>query len=233
MEHSEAIEQMAAERYLLNELTPEARDAFEEHAFDCPECALDLRAGAAFVAEAKVQLPELATHSPAPNLPFPVQSHLKKRNWSFWWQPSFAVPAFAVLLGVIAFQNLATIPALRTTADELRILRSTAIHTGMRGSAHITVPADRTQGLALSIELPQTPAYASYAFELYDPSGKKIWSRAVTNSNQDSGDDGTISLIIPGHGLQAGSYTLNTLGLTPQGGPTEIDRHVLDVQFGN
>ena len=59
MNHSEAVEQMTSERYLLNELTPDARDAFEEHAFDCPECALDLRAGALFVHEAKVQLPEL------------------------------------------------------------------------------------------------------------------------------------------------------------------------------
>ena len=49
MDHNEAIEQMAAERYLLDELTPELRDAFEEHAFDCPECTLDLRAGAAFI----------------------------------------------------------------------------------------------------------------------------------------------------------------------------------------
>ena len=59
MNHSEAVEQMASERYLLNELTPDARDAFEEHVFDCPECALDLRAGTLFVHEAKVQLPEL------------------------------------------------------------------------------------------------------------------------------------------------------------------------------
>ena len=32
MDHNQAIKEMAAERYLLNELTPELRDAFEEHA---------------------------------------------------------------------------------------------------------------------------------------------------------------------------------------------------------
>ena len=53
MNHSEAVEQMTSERYLLNELAPDARDAFEEHVFDCPECALNLRAGALFVHEAK------------------------------------------------------------------------------------------------------------------------------------------------------------------------------------
>ncbi len=59
MEHNEAVQQMAVERYLLDELTPELREAFEEHVFDCQECTLDLRAGVAFVEEAKVQLPGL------------------------------------------------------------------------------------------------------------------------------------------------------------------------------
>jgi len=66
MEHTEAIEKMAAERYLLGELAPEELEAFEEHVFDCPDCILDLRAGEAFVAEAKVQLPELTTAVPTP-----------------------------------------------------------------------------------------------------------------------------------------------------------------------
>ena len=69
MDHNEAIQQMVAERYLLGELTAEQRDAFEEHAFDCPECSLDLRAGAAFIDTAKVELPKLAAASAAPSMP--------------------------------------------------------------------------------------------------------------------------------------------------------------------
>ena len=115
MEHNEAIEQMVAERYLLGELTAEQRDAFEEHAFDCPECSLDLRAGAAFIETAKVELPKLPT-SAAPSMPELVRPVKKKLDWQSWLRPAFAIPAFAALLAVVCYQNLSTIPSLRMAA---------------------------------------------------------------------------------------------------------------------
>ena len=45
MNHDEAVQSMTAEKYLLNELSPEVRDQFEEHFFGCTDCANDLRAG--------------------------------------------------------------------------------------------------------------------------------------------------------------------------------------------
>ena len=53
MDHYQATELTAVEKYLLDELTPGERDDFEEHFFDCQECATDLRATAAFMAAAK------------------------------------------------------------------------------------------------------------------------------------------------------------------------------------
>ena len=35
MNHVEAVKTLAIERYLLEEMTPEERDAFEEHFFSC------------------------------------------------------------------------------------------------------------------------------------------------------------------------------------------------------
>jgi len=233
MDHSEAIQQMTAERYLLDELTPEERDAFEQHVFDCPECALDLRAGSVFITEAKAQLPEIALQSSAPSAAAHTRPAAKKNRWSLWLQPAFAVPAFAVMLAVIAYQNVSTIPSLRKAAGEPRILHSTAIHIGTRGSAQTTVPADRTKGLALSIELPQTSAYSSYVFELYDPMGKQVWTQTITRSNPDAGDNGVVSLVIPGSGLLERSYTLSVSGITPQNSRVEVDRRVLDVQFNH
>jgi hypothetical protein len=50
MDHHEATKSMTAERYTLGELSPEERDAFEEHFFDCTECADEVRDAAKFAA---------------------------------------------------------------------------------------------------------------------------------------------------------------------------------------
>src|SRR6516165_7713723 len=110
MDHDEAIKQMAAERYLLDELSPELREAFEEHAFDCHECALDLRAGGAFIRMAKAELPNLAEATPAPAGPAVRRERSGGSLLLILLRPALAVPAVAALLSVIAFQNLSTIP---------------------------------------------------------------------------------------------------------------------------
>ena len=137
MDHNEAIKEMAAERYLLNELTPELRDAFEEHAFDCPECALDLRAGSTFINIAKDELPGLAAAFPASSQPEPTRPVKRRIDWRSWLRPAFAIPAFAALLVVVFYQNLATIPSLRRAASEPSVVPSAAFHAGTRGvSSH-------------------------------------------------------------------------------------------------
>jgi hypothetical protein len=231
MDHNEATQQMAAERYLLGELTPDLRDAFEEHAFDCPECTVDLRAGAAFIGAAKVELPKIAEASTALPKPQIVGPTKKRFDWQAWLRPAFAVPAFAALMALVAYQNLDTIPSLRTAASEPGVLPSTAFHAGTRGAAHVSVEADRTKGAALSIELPQESGYASFAFNLYDPQGKQLWTRTVAASRAGSDGDGAVSLVIPGTGLTQNSYSLAIIGIDRTGTRTEIDRRVLDVHF--
>ena len=49
MDHRQATQLTAVEKYLLDELTPEVRDQFEEHFFDCQDCAADLRATAGHI----------------------------------------------------------------------------------------------------------------------------------------------------------------------------------------
>jgi hypothetical protein len=226
MEHSEAVELMATERYLLGELSPEQREDFEAHFFECYECALDLRAEAALIDEAKVQLPLMETQTPAPARVKPAP---RRREWFGWMQPVWAVPAFAAMLVVIGYQNLATIPGLRSAATTPRIAPWATMHVGTRAGAHTPVVADRKSGAVVLIDdLPTDGTYASFAFALEDPQGKPFWTQTVKASG---GGDGTMSLTIPGKGLQEGAYTLTIAAITPQGSRTQLDRRILDVRF--
>jgi hypothetical protein len=231
MDHNEAVEQMATERYLLDELSPELREAFEEHLFDCKECALDLRAGAAFVDGAKRQLPEIAAQVAASPSGGTAKPAAKKRSWSSWWQPAFAMPAFACLLILVGYQNLKTIPTLRSSISEPRLLHWTSIHAGTRGAGSATVMADRKQGAVLLIELPQDSTYTSFEFDLHDPQNKLAWTKTVSAASAGASANGTLSLVIPGAGLHEGAYTIAITGLNAQGERSAISRQVLDILF--
>jgi hypothetical protein len=231
MDHSEAVEQMATERYLLDELSPELREAFEEHLFDCEECTLDLRSAAAFVDGAKAQLPEIAASIAASPSRGTAQPAAKKRTWSSWWQPAFAMPAFACLLALVGYQNLKTIPSLLSQMSEPRLLHWTSIHAGTRGAASAAVTADRKQGAVLLIELPQDSTYTSLVFDLYDPQNRRVWTNTVSATGAGVSGNGTLSLLIPGAGLQQGAYTIAITGLSAQGERSAIDRQVLDIHF--
>ena len=49
MNHQQALEEHATERYLLGEMAPEERRAFEEHYLECPECLEAVTFGADFM----------------------------------------------------------------------------------------------------------------------------------------------------------------------------------------
>ncbi len=228
MDHSEAVELMATERYLLGEMTPEQREAFEAHFFECYECALDVRAEAAFLKEAEAQLPEMTRSVPVAEWPASAKTETKRRDWFGWMRPAWAVPVFAALLVVIGYQNLATIPGLRSAADAPRVAPWSTLHVGTRAGAHTTVMADRKAGAVLLIDVPNDGSYSSFGFALENPQGKQIWIETV---KAPAGGDGTMSLLIPGGGLQEGAYTLTIAGINPQGSRTELERQTLDVRL--
>lgn len=225
MNHIEAKDQMAVERYLLGELTPELREAFEEHYFDCPQCALDLRIGSALVDEVKTLPKEAVAVMPARPITPPPEA--RKPKLFLWWRPAFAAPAFALLLAVIAFQNLDTLPALRKQADQPRLLPWTLLHAETRGSGPLALQADRTQGAVLLIDLPQDATDTSYAFDLYNAQGKRLWTETAAAI----GEGRTVSILIPGPVLAEGSDMLAISGIAANGERTEIDRRSLDIHF--
>lgn len=226
MDHSEAVQMMATERYLLGELSADMRDAFEEHFFECQECADDVRAAAAFIDEAKHQL--VAPRSVP--VVAPLRTEPSRRDWFAWLKPAFAVPTFAALLLVIGYQNFNTIPSLRSAARQPRLAPLAMLHVGTRDGAPMPLVADHNSGATLFIDVPALATWSSFAFSLTDPRGKQFWTKTVETTAMQNGQQ-PLSLVIPGAGLQMGAYTLTITGITAQGGRTQLDRRVLDVRF--
>jgi hypothetical protein len=225
MDHEEAVRQNATERYLLDELDPELRDQFEEHLFDCQDCALDLRAGAMFVEQTKVILAEPAAVSAA-RVPIAATA---KPGWFAWLRPAFAVPVLALLLAVIGYQNFVTYPSLVATANQPQVGPWTSVNVSTRGTTANSVKVHKEEGFGVLVNLPPQDGFASYTADLYNPAGKKEWSRQIAIASHED----TRQIYISGHNLESGTYTLVVNGITPGGESKEISRHPIDVQVQN
>src|SRR4030081_1145184 len=94
MNHQEALQEMAVERYLLGELSGASLDSFEEHLLECSDCAMDVKMGGTFIDAVRTEGAVPRTVA-APC----VES---ARRWTSWFgSPWFRAPALAAC--VLAF----------------------------------------------------------------------------------------------------------------------------------
>jgi hypothetical protein len=198
MEHSEAIQLVATEKYLLDELPTDLREQFEEHLFGCHECAMDVRSASAFVEQGKAALAEPE--------PVTVRDKDKSRPGFFgWWRPAFAIPAMAVLLLVIGYQNLVTFPHLTRAVKQMKFLPATTLHLSTYGTSQI--PVHQGEDFLLSVIVPPGHPYEAYKADLQNPAG------GITSVPISPSDD-TWPIQVSATNLQSGSYTLTVYGIT-------------------
>jgi Putative zinc-finger len=216
MDHTEAVNQYAVEKYLLEELSPEDRTAFEEHYFGCEECATDLRAAAAFIAHARKELarPEVA-----------IITESKRKLFSFpsLLRPAFAVPAMAAMALVIGFQNIVTVPQLKqevAVASQPQILPSVTLVDGQsRGEEIRTVAAKAHEPFLLSVDIPADNRFSGYLCSLYSPSGKMVWQLRIPPSQAAD----TVPIQVPADSTEAGQNILLVQGVTSDAGAVPVD----------
>jgi Putative zinc-finger len=201
MDHNESTNLMAAEKYLLEELTPELRDEFEEHFFDCQECALDVQATAAFMAAARQEFK--ANPVPKPG---------KAKGKLFFWPTAVAWSALAASLLLVAYQNLLVFPRLQTEISELRapeVLPVISLVGGnSRGGEMPTASVAVAHPFLLSLDIPTQDRFISYTCLLYSPFGTLTWRVEV--SPQAARD--TVSIRVPSTDKLPGQYTLAVQG---------------------
>jgi hypothetical protein len=227
MEHSEAIRIKAAEQYLLGELTGALRDEYEEHFFTCPECALELRAGAAFIENTRE-----AGRTEISSVPAPIRKPEEPRLYDFILRPAFALPALAGLVLLVVYQNVVVIPELKTslsTAASPQMLATAVLRPGaVRGGESAIVKASKGRPILISLDIPPHKHFLFYNCELLSESGKQEFAFRVEGSDVTD----SMPLLLPAGRLIAGNYTIVVRGGgdNSASGP-EIARYPFALEF--
>src|SRR4029077_18455 len=153
MDHSEAVRLKASEKYLLGEMSAELRDQYEDHYFGCVECAQDVQSGAVFIDNAR---DVWSTEPVADSVARPARE-ARRGWWAGMWRPAFAVPVLALLVLVAGYQNVVTIPHLKTEISRseapqtLQSFSLAAASSRGEGAATIAVPAGKAFSLFVDI----------------------------------------------------------------------------------
>ncbi|PYU16713.1 MAG: hypothetical protein DMG37_01715 [Acidobacteria bacterium] len=225
MDHNEAVRLQAATKYVLGELPQGLRDEYEEHYFDCGECALDVKAAAAFVDVGREVLRTESVEATAA-----AKSGENRGGWLLWLRPAFAVPAMAVLLLALGYQSLVSVPhwkkaALQASAPRVLPMYS-LIASNSRGLKSQALQARAGEPFGLYVDVPVDPAYPKYALKLEGPDGRATILRTVSYSEAQK------TVVVQVTPEQAGTYQIVVLGLTDQAADAAHAPVLATMKFG-
>jgi hypothetical protein len=226
MNHDLAVKSQACEKYLLGELSPDLRDAYEEHYFSCAECGKQLRVAAELIGASRqifAAAPTLAVAARTQAAPKPV-------GWFGWLRPAIAIPVMAALLLIVGYQNVFTIPHLKETAGPGVLPMFSLIAANTRGETVPVFTAQPNQPVGLYVDVPADSAYGTYVISLQDPSGKTISLRSLSHAEAQK-----TQVVVVNPGKMSGQYVLVITGQpTASGTPmTELARLEFNIAFAS
>lgn len=217
MDHKEASGSHAAERYILSEMSATQRDHFEEHYFECGECARDVQALEVFQANAKVVFEDRA------RTPMVGGTWHRRRGRQF----GALAASLALATGALTiYQNLVTIPRLNQVAQDSRsvqpiefIAASPATRGARDGTIVFTVGSEY-QDIALAIPLEPGWDYPSYRVA-FQPECGPVADRGRRELPA-PGRGVPLHLRVPAAGLDSGTCRLSLEGLSSDAGRKDL-----------
>jgi len=205
MNHEEAQASQAVERYTLDEMQIEERDAFEEHYFDCRVCSEGVRDGAKMMAAGRRVARE--TSNVVPFVP----------RWKAWI-PAAAAAALLMVNGILLTVGQRGTPPAATNAPVMQLAEThEAIMAGASRGAAIRIEAGKPFLLPVDLD-----GYPRYEILLRDSARRTLGTVAVEQSQE------TVTLLL--RSLPAGSYVLVVEGVNRGNQHTEITTQNITVQ---
>lgn len=219
MDHQTAIRIDAAERYCARELTPEERDAFEEHFFECAECAEEVHFEQVFAANTRAVLLEESDQpehvlvprweAPRPSyVPESIPWYRRLTNWPV------LVPSLSfnfALLAFVFYQSGKVIPALEHQVTRLstpQLASVVTIPTIVRGDVKVIQIPQSAGNVVLSFGI--TRPFPKYEWQILDESGSVRLSGSQPAPPAASDE---LALSLPVFSLAPGVYTATVRGL--------------------
>ncbi len=214
MEHQQAKEMHAAEKYVLGELPGELRDLFEEHYFDCPECALDVQTTMALVAASK----EIFQEKP-PTESAKSETGRERSKWAGWLKPLIAVPSLAALIVMMGYEARQIKKSHQETGGTEQALVASA-DFGLRGGDReggesVTVRVHAGESFGLHFDFLPSQTFTTYVGEVEDAAGHVAMKLGIPAERVNKEvkfvvppgrlAPGNYALVIYGHGAEAGS----------------------------
>ena len=171
MTHQEAVESLATERYLLDDMSNPDRQAFEDHFFSCDLCADDMRVAAAMFKGAKAGFAGGA--ATAQVVPMVARPTVKQPVW----YRSAALPwaAAAALAFVTTYQSFWVVPSLRRDVSAVAIVPVTLRPASRGAEAAVPRPAGGAP-ITLAIEINEPADSGQLIYDLKSADGRLIVS---------------------------------------------------------
>jgi hypothetical protein len=212
----------AAERYLLGQMSESDRDAYEQHFFQCVECADEVKATARFIDHCR-SVVTAPTVVPGP----------ESRSARLIRFPRAATAiltgALAATVAIMVYQNVVTIPRLSSAMEPRALTFASLAASNARGvPPAITVP--RQQPFLIFVDIPPGP-HDTYDCAVVAKDGQRVVTMAVAAADTHDG----VPLMIPAGRLTPGDYTLVVTG-RPRGAggsPVEVAHLPFTLRFAD
>lgn len=209
MDHAEATTTHATDRYLLGELTAAEADAFEDHYFDCADCADELRIGMRFMNGGRGIAREAAA---APEGSPVVRFEPRPRRTA--WFPAAIAAALVLAVGAPILMRQQR-PAAQGPSFEVVKVYSLLLADSRAAADDLTLNAGETS--VLVVDVPAEPAYSKYEARLRLPDGS---IRPIPLTPDPNGEPTQLKV----SGLSAGRHELMIVGIDPAGQHAVIKR---------